>query len=252
MNDTYLSLIKKIKDDGPQFYLLLDPDRIAIDTLAEIIGTAIVNGVDGFLIGSSILLTDQFDEFVSTVKKLAHQTPVILFPGNSMQVSKRADAILFLSLISGRNPEYLINQQVLSAAHIRRSGLASISTAYMLIESGATTSVEFISNTKPIPSNKVDIAVAHAIAAEMIGFKMIYLEAGSGAKYAVPTDLVKAVTKAVSIPVIVGGGIRDAATAREKVEAGASMIVCGNFFEKNNYNIEELDEIASAIHGKLT
>lgn len=250
MNEIYLSLLQKFNDDGSQFFLLLDPDRIDVDKLVEIVGTAIVNGVNGFLIGSSILLTDRYEEFVATVKKLAHGAPVVLFPGNAMQVSKKADAILYLSLISGRNPEYLINQQVLSAAHIKRSGLESISTAYMLIESGVTTSVEYMSNTKPIPANKVDIAVAHAIAAEMIGFKMIYLEAGSGAKYSVPAAMIKAVCNSVSIPVIVGGGIRDAETAREKVAAGASMVICGNFFESNDYDVNDLQAIADAVHGR--
>lgn len=249
MNETYLSLLNRFKDSGSQFYLLLDPDRIELDKLVEIVGTAIVNGVDGFLIGSSILLTDRFEEFVATVKKMAQNTPVILFPGNSMQVSKKADAILFLSLISGRNPEYLINQQVLAAAHIKRAELESISTAYMLIDSGVTTSVEYMSNTKPIPANKVDIAVAHAMAAEMIGFKMIYLEAGSGAKNSVPNAMIKAVCASVSLPVIVGGGIKDAATAKEKVAAGASMVVCGNLFESNEYDHNYIQEIATAIHG---
>lgn len=248
MSDVYRRLIKHINHDQPGFYMLLDPDRTDIDRLVEIVGSAVISGVDGFLIGGSLLMTDKYEEFVSTVKRMSQEVPVILFPGNQMMVSKKADAILFMSLLSGRNPDFLIHQQVLAAPRIKAYQLETISTAYLLIESGSSTSVEYISNTKPIPASKPDIAVAHAMAAEMMGFKLIYLEAGSGAINPVPDAVIKAVSAHVSLPVIVGGGIRDAETARAKVNAGASMIVGGNVFE-NQPNSELLREIADAVHG---
>jgi putative glycerol-1-phosphate prenyltransferase len=248
MSEVYLNLLKKNNGRGPGFFLLLDPDKIAIDKLIEIIGSAIINGIDGFLIGSSLLFSQEFQEFVTTTKKLAQQTPVILFPGNSMQISTKADAILFLSLLSGRNPEYIISQQVLAAPIIKRSGIESISTAYLLIESGQSTAVQFMSNTTPIPANKPDIVAAHAIAAEMMGFKCIYLEAGSGALNPVPNIVIKTVKDNCSLPIIVGGGIRDPETAAQKVKAGANFIVCGNFFEDNKFNMQILAEIADAVH----
>lgn len=248
MNDINLSLLRKLENQKANFLLLLDPDRIDHDDLVKIVGTASVNGVDGFLIGSSLITTSKYQEFVRTVKNLAQDVPVILFPGNTMQISDKADAILFMSLISGRNPEYLIHQQMLAAPIIKKADIESISTAYMLIESGKMTAVEYISDTRPIPRDKPEITVAHAMAAELIGYKWIYLEGGSGAKHSVPNEMIRAVRDHVSLPIIVGGGIRDPETALEKVKAGASFIVCGNFFEDNKYDFNLLEEMANAIH----
>jgi putative glycerol-1-phosphate prenyltransferase len=173
--------------------------------------------------------------------------PVISFPGGASQVVPTADAILFLSLISGRNPELLIGEHVKAAPLIREYGVEAIPTGYMLIQSGTLTSVEFMSNTQPIPRNKVDIAIAHALAAEYLGMKLIYLETGSGAGASVPDEMVQAVVNYVSTPVIVGGGIRDPEEARAKVAAGASFVVTGSVVEDDH---QRLREFSQAVHAK--
>jgi putative glycerol-1-phosphate prenyltransferase len=158
-----------------------------------------------------------------------------------------ADAILFLLLISGRNPEHLIGNQVTAAPIIKRIGLEAISTGYMLIEAGKTTSAEFMSNTKPIPQNKPDIAVAHALAAEFIGMKLLYLDSGSGADFPVPDEMIQKIAKHSSLPMIIGGGIRNPEVAREKVKAGASFVVTGTINEQNS-NHSLVREFAEAVH----
>jgi phosphoglycerol geranylgeranyltransferase len=164
-----------------------------------------------------------------------------------MQVSPLADAILFLVLISGRNPDYLIGNQVIAAPIIRRSGLEALSTGYMLVEAGNTTSAEFMSNTKPIPRDKPDIALAHALAAELIGMKLLYLDAGSGARESVSDDMLRTIAQRCSLPIIVGGGIRTPEEARKKVEAGASFVVTGTITELNNHH-SFIREFAEAVH----
>ena len=204
------------------------------------------SGVDGLLVGGSLLLSEHFDDFVASLKKTV-SIPVILFPGNGHQLSRHADALFFLSLLSGRNPHYLIGEQVHSAPRIRALGLEAISTAYLLVESGRTTSAQFMSDTRPLPSNKPDIAVAHALAAAYLGFRFIYLEAGSGAEHPVPDAMVQAVGGAVDLPVIVGGGIRTPEEAEKKVRAGASFIVAGTVFEgKGKHSL--LRGFVDAVH----
>ncbi len=207
--------------NGASFVLLLDPDEARRDHLPEAIANAVSAGVDAFFVGGSLLIENHFDDFVSLIKRYSEGVPVILFPGNIQQVSSRADAILFLSLLSGRNPEYLIGQQVAAAPLIQQAGIESIACGYLLIESGSITSVEFVSNTRPIPRNKIDIALAHALAAQFMGMKMVYLEAGSGARFPVPDEMIRRVSASVNIPVAVGGGIRTAEEAARKVQAGA-------------------------------
>ncbi|KAA3613270.1 MAG: geranylgeranylglyceryl/heptaprenylglyceryl phosphate synthase [Calditrichaeota bacterium] len=229
------------------FVILIDPDKIENENIPGFIERCISAGVDIFFIGGSLLNGNEFDNKIKLIKSHAENIPVIIFPGNVNQLSQYADALLYLSLISGRNPDYLIGNQVLAAPVIRKSKIESISTAYMLIESGKTTSVEFMSGTKPIPNDKVDIAIAHALAAEYLGFKVVYLEAGSGAKNSVPEDMIKGVSHSISLPIIVGGGIKSPDEANQKVLAGANIIVIGNHFEKNN-NSSILQEFSSAIH----
>jgi putative glycerol-1-phosphate prenyltransferase len=236
-----------IRDNGAGFFVLMDPDRAKADDLAAQAHMCEDSGVDALLVGSSLMMASTFDSAVNAIAE-AVSIPVILFPGESAQVSEHADAILFMSLLSGRNPEFIIGEQVRSAPRIRRSGLEVISTAYLLVESGVMTSVEFMSHTKPMPSAKPDIAAAHAIAAEMFGMKCVYLEAGSGAKNPVPDDMIRAVTHEVDIPVIVGGGIRSPKTAAAKVEAGASFIVVGNHLEGKE-SAKELEAFVKAVHG---
>ncbi len=229
--------------------VLLDPDRAAplkIREQAQRCGDA---GVDVILIGSSLMMGNGFDEAVRAAKESV-DIPVVIFPGEKSQISPEADAILFLSLLSGRNPEFLIGQQAQSAPIIRSIGLEAISTAYLLVDSGRTTSVEFMSNTRPIPSDKPEIALAHAIAAEIFGMKLVYLEAGSGATRPAPDPMVKAISSGVQIPVVVGGGIRDPETAARKVAAGASFIVVGNHLEGNG-GLREMNAFARAVHNHV-
>jgi putative glycerol-1-phosphate prenyltransferase len=240
----YLLEAKRIRGAG--FMVLLDPDRANPAGILVQAARCRDAGVDAILVGSSLMMGRSFEDAVRAAKE-AVDIPVIIFPGEKSQVCEEADAILFLSLLSGRNPEYLIGQQVSSAPLVRSIGLEAISTAYLLVDSGKTTSVEFMSNTKPLPSDKPEIALAHAMAAEILGLKFIYLEAGSGAERPVPDPMIRAVSAGVHIPVIVGGGIRNPETAVKKVEAGASFVVVGNHLEDNGKD-RELEAFVRAVH----
>ncbi len=211
--------------------LLVDPDGYDNKSLEELMGFINLYPPDLLLVGGSILFKPI--EITITTLKLGTKVPVFIFPGNLFQLSDRADGILFLSLISGRNPEFLIGNHVLAAPHLGRSGLEVIPTGYMLIGNGHPTSVEYMSNTSPIPGDKTDIAVATAMAGEMLGLKALYLEAGSGASHSVEPGMIEAIRKNISLPLIVGGGIRSELRALELFHAGADMIVVGNAVEKD-------------------
>ncbi len=238
----------KLKKGRSCYWVLLDPDDFSFARGASIARQAQAAGVDALLVGGSLMHTNHFNRFVATIKKNV-SVPVILFPGDSTQLSSHADAILFLSLISGRNPVNLIGEHVKAAPLIRESGIEPIATAYMLVESGAVTSVEFMSNTRPLPRNKPMIAASHALAAQYMGMSMVYLEAGSGAPKPVPDDMIRKVRSSIDIPIIVGGGIRDAATARDKLAAGADIIVTGNLLRGAN-GIAVMKEIAAVVAAK--
>jgi phosphoglycerol geranylgeranyltransferase len=244
---TILERLLQIKHDrGAGYLVLVDPDKIDAAKFPDFIRTASTAGVDAFLVGGSLMLSNEFEQTLRTMKENT-KAPVIIFPGSVSQVSPIADALLFLLLISGRNPDHLIGNQVLAAPIIKRMNLETISTGYMLIEGGNVTSAEFMSNTKPIPRAKSDIAVGHALAAELIGLKMLYLEAGSGAMQSVPDEMIQKVTQHCSLPVITGGGIRTPEEARKKVEAGASFIVTGTIIEQNSASTL-IKEFSQAIH----
>lgn len=247
---TFERLLNTRKERGAGYFVLLDPDKSNRDQLPSFTREATEAGVDGFLVGGSLMSTNEFESHLTTIKENT-SVPVIIFPGGIMQVSSVADAILFLVLISGRNPEHLIGSQVIAAPIIRRSGLEPISTGYMLIEAGNTTSAEFMSNTKPIPRDKADIAVAHALAAEIIGMRCVYLDAGSGANASVPEEMIRAIASKCSLPLIVGGGIRTPEEARRKVEAGASFVVTGTVTEHNNHR-SFIKEFAEAVHSRAS
>ena len=248
-NDSVFSSILKAVNSGKRLYwILLDPDHFSIAEGKKIAKTAQEAGADSVLVGGSLLSSNHFDLFVKELKKVVTM-PVILFPGDASQLSAHADALLYLSLVSGRNPVNLIGEHVKAAPMIQSFGLEPISTAYMLIESGAVSSVEFMSNTRPLPRAKAGIAAAHALAAEYMGMKLVYLEAGSGAPQAVPPALIRAVKKQVTIPVIVGGGIRSAETAAEAVAAGADIIVTGNLLQQKD-GVKVMREIAAEVHKK--
>ncbi|KMQ52061.1 (S)-3-O-geranylgeranylglyceryl phosphate synthase [Chitinispirillum alkaliphilum] len=239
------SVLGKCSENKRMYWVLLDPDDFTIEEAKEVSSEAQRNGVDAILVGGSLLHSNHFDLFIQTLKQSVN-IPVVIFPGDSAQLSSHADALLYLSLISGRNPVNLIGEHVKAAPLIRQTKLEPVATAYMLVESGAVSSVEFMSNTRPLPRTKPTIAAAHALAAQYMGMKVVYLEAGSGAPMPVPSDMVKAVRSYVDIPIIVGGGIRDAATAREKLEAGADIIVTGNIIQQKN-GISVMQEIASMV-----
>jgi len=233
---------------GAGYFVLIDPDKQEIDQAVKLAKFCADSGVDALLIGGSLLFAHIFDELIRAIKAEC-DLPTIIFPGSTRQLSPYADAILFLSLISGRNANNIIGDQVVAAPIIKSMGLEAISTAYMFIESGNITSAQFLSDTRPIPREKPDIAMAHALAAEYLGMKLIYLEAGSGAKYSVPNELIRSLRDYISLPMIVGGGIRTPEEAREKAEAGASFIVTGTILElKRDKGL--VKAFADAVHIK--
>ena len=239
-------LTEELKKKRGLFFLLLDPDRKAAAELACQAEVAQKAGADSVLVGSSMLVNSQFDEAVAAIKQKI-SIPLILFPGNSNQIAPKADAVLFLSLLSGRNPDFLIGEQVKGAPLVKKYGLEPIPTGYLLIESGKTTSVEYVSDTRPIPRDKPDIACSHALAAEYFGMKLVYLEAGSGSDTSVPDEVVSAVASFISLPVVAGGGIKTPEEAEKKIRAGAKVVVAGNQFEKED-SCSFLTEFAAACH----
>jgi phosphoglycerol geranylgeranyltransferase len=245
----YESLLEMKVSKGAGYWVLLDPDKMAIENIPSFVKKSEEAGVDGILVGGSLLLNCDFQAFVLEIKKYSNNIPVIIFPGNVHQITPEADALLFLSLLSGREAQHLIGNQVMAAPIIYRTGLEAISTAYMFIDSGKLTAAQFMSGTIPLPRDKPEIVIAHALAAEYLGFKFIYLEGGSGAQLSVPTEIIRQVTKLISIPVIVGGGIRTPEEAKEKVSAGASFVVTGNVLEKSS-EPDLLYKLARAVHIK--
>ncbi|GCD79808.1 geranylgeranylglyceryl phosphate synthase [Schleiferia thermophila] len=222
---------------------LIDPDKNDRRSLVRIVQNSQMADIDFFFIGGSLLIKDELDQTIALIKEHS-EIPCVLFPGSVMQISSKADAILFLSLISGRNPEFLIGNHVIAAPYIRQTSLEVIPTGYMLIHCGNTTTAHYISATLPIPSDKDDIAAVTAMAGEMLGFKLIYLDAGSGASHPIRPSMIEAVRQSVEIPIIVGGGIRSALQAKQTYDAGADILVIGNALEKNASLIQQLAEVA--------
>ncbi len=224
--------------DSKLLAILIDPDKHTNDSLIQLIKKADKSKIDLIFVGSS-LSGKNYTETIDSIKKISSK-PCILFPGNALQLSPNADALLNLSLISGRNPELLIGEHVKSALYVKNSGIEVIPTGYMLIESGRKTSVEYISNTTPIPRDKTDIAVSTAIAGEFLGLRVIYLDAGSGAQQTIPNQMIKGIKNNTNLPLICGGGIRSSKEIQEKWDAGANIVVIGNAFEDNPNFINEL------------
>ncbi len=239
-------LVKVKEQKGAGYLVLIDPDKQSPGTTSAFASKSQEAGVDAFLVGSSLLMSENLDSVIQDIKANSN-LPVIISPGASSHLSRYADAVLFLSLISGRNPDFLIGEHVKAAPLVRRYGIEAIPTGYMLIEGGSCTSVQFISSTLPIPRDKLDIAVVHAMAAEMLGMKFVYLECGSGSLLSVPNEMISAVKSNINIPLIVGGGITEPKDAAEKVQAGADFIVTGNVLEKTN-DIKLMYEFADAVH----
>jgi phosphoglycerol geranylgeranyltransferase len=219
--------------------ILVDPDKTGPAACAQLLAACGNQLPDCFMVGGSLITSPHLEAVVAFFKR-ATDVPVLLFPGHFSHVCSQADALLFLSLISGRNPEYLIGQHVVAAPHLRRSGLEVIATGYLLVNGGNLTTVAYMSNTTPLPPDKPDLAAATALAGEMLGLKMLYLDAGSGAQQPVPPALVRAVRAVTQVPLIVGGGIREVATLRMLYAAGADLAVIGTASEQQPGRLPEL------------
>ena len=235
---TFYNHISELLKKQKLFALQVDPDKHNTASLVKTARHANLYGVDFLLVGGS-LVSAPIDETIRILKAETDKH-IIIFPGNILQISELADGILLLCLISGRNPEYLIGNHVVAAPLLKKSGLEIIPTGYVLIENGRSTSVEYITNTKPIPADKTDLAVATAMAGEMLGHKLLYLEAGSGAIEPVKTNLISEVKKNIQIPLIVGGGIQHPDQLRKIFMAGADIVVVGTAFENSADNIPVL------------
>jgi putative glycerol-1-phosphate prenyltransferase len=244
LKEIYPSLCERKQKGRKSFAVLIDPDKVNDERMEQLIRLAVVAKVDYFLVGGSLVISNYLDECVQFIKRNC-AIPVILFPGSSTQISKYADALLYLSLISGRNPELLIGQHVVSAPAIKQSGLEIMSTGYMVIDGGAPTTVSYISNAAPLPADKNEIAMCTAMAGEMLGMKIIYMDAGSGAKRPITESMIELVAGAIEVPLIIGGGITDPEKAYLNCKAGADVIVVGNAIEKDESLIMEM---ASAVH----
>ena len=241
MKEIYKHIIQSKKEGNKLFSILIDPDKQNEKTLKSIIKKANNNKVDFFFVGGSLLTNDNLDLCISTIKTNS-EIPVILFPGNSMQINNKADGILFLSLISGRNAEMLIGRQVITAPILKQSELEIISTGYMLVDSGKATTASYMSNTTPIPNDKNDVAVCTAMAGEMLGLKLIFMDGGSGAIHPISKEMITSVSEKTGVPLIIGGGINSAQKAIENLKAGADIIVVGNAIEKNETLISEISK----------
>ena len=242
---TYSKLIKLLDNRRCGALALIDPDIKNDISLLETVDKINKSGFDAILVGGSLIQDNNFDDRIKCIKTNTN-LPVIIFPGSSKQLSGNADAILFLSLLSGRNPQYLIGEHVESAPVIKNLGLEPIPTGYILLDGGSRTSVEIISNTSPLPMNKVDIVLAHALAGQYLGNKFIFLECGSGASNIASTKIVETLSTILDIPLIVGGGITNAKSAKLMSDSGARFIVVGTYIE-NGASIENLQLITSSI-----
>lgn len=244
MIGVYTSLLEKKQAGKKSLAVLIDPDKVSAASLKPVVDLSVKARVDYIFVGGSLVVTDHLDECILQIKAQC-SIPVLLFPGSPSQISRHADALLYLSLISGRNPELLIGQHVISAPFVKKSGLEIIPTGYMVIDGGAPTTVSYISNATPIPADKADIALCTAMAGEMLGKKLIYMDAGSGAKKPISEEMIAAVAANIDVPLVIGGGIRDAEKAYLNCRAGADVIVIGNAIEKDPSLISEM---AAAVH----
>ena len=242
--NVYQNLQDSRKAGKKLFAILIDPDKQSKEELKQIVKKAKSAKADLFFVGGSLLTNDSLDSCIETLKSES-DIPVILFPGNAMQVNNKADAILFLSLISGRNAEMLIGKQVITAPILKQSSLEVLPTGYLLIDSGKPTTVSYMSNTTPIPHEKNEVAACTAMAGEMLGLKCIFMDGGSGALNPISEKMIATVRQSVDTPLIIGGGINSGKKAAANCEAGADIIVVGNAIEKDENLIEE---IANAIH----
>ena len=241
----YQQFVDQKKANKKAFAVLIDPDKMSDAQIDPVVEQALAAKVDYFFVGGSLVVVNTVDQNIKRIKTRC-DIPVVLFPGAPSQVSSYADALLYLSLISGRNPELLIGQHVISAPMVRSSGLEIMPTGYMVIDGGAPTSVSYMANTAPIPADKDSIALCTAMAGEMLGLRLIYMDAGSGAKHPIQEAMIQKVASSIQVPLIVGGGIKTPEKAAANCKAGADVIVVGNAIEKD---LGLLKEMSAAVHG---
>ena len=240
-----MNIYNRLSDTSKKkFVVLIDPDKPSDEQIIDIVKKSVQAGVDFFFVGGSLLTTDSFDNCIKLIKQHC-DIPVLIFPGNSLQISKWCDGFLLLSLISGRNAEMLIGRHVIAAPYLKLYGNEIIPTGYMIIDGGKQTSVSYMSNTTPIPHDKDDIAMCTALAGEMLGLKLIYMDAGSGAINPISAEMISKVKHTIEVPLIIGGGINTPEKAATAAKAGADIIVVGNALEKST---DRLSEFAEAIH----
>ena len=247
MDAVYRYLLERRQAQGAVFVVLLDPDKVPEAGLPAFAAAVHRAGVDALFVGGSLLHAASLDGYLRTLRGLTH-LPLIGFPGSLGQLSAELDAILFLSVVSGRNAEYLIGQHVHAAPVIRALSLEPISTGYMLVESGRTTTAQYMSHSMPLPRQKPEVAAATALAAEMLGMRLLYADGGSGAAEAVPEEVVAAISEVCSAPLVVGGGLRTPEAVARRVRAGAGLVVVGTAFE-DRPDAGFLSELVAAAHG---
>jgi phosphoglycerol geranylgeranyltransferase len=251
MNRTIYNSFVEAKQHGQKkFVVLIDPDKLKVSNIDRVLYLATEAKVDCIFLGGSLVVTDMMAQCIESIRK-GINAPIVIFPGDIGQINTEADAILFLSLISGRNPELLIGKQVIAAPLLKKSPLEVISTGYMLVDGGTMTTAIYMSGSLPIPPAKNDIAVCTAMAGEMLGLKLIYMDAGSGALNPIPTSMIRAVSQNIDIPLIIGGGIRTPEKALANVQAGADVIVVGNAIEKDPNLIIEISEAVHSMNRLL-
>ncbi len=238
----YQSILEHKKAGEKLFALLMDPDNYSLAEAEKMAGLAQKSGVDFLLVGGS-LLSNNITGFIDILKSNS-DIPVVLFPGSTFQLAENADAMLFLSLISGRNPELLIGNHVIAAPLLKKMKLEVIPTGYILVDGGKTTSVQYMSHTTPIPADKPDIVKATAMAGEMLGMKVLYIEAGSGASNVFSPEILKDISTHIDIPIIYGGGIKSPEQLKHQMESGVDMLVVGNSIEKNPELLPKFTAIA--------
>ncbi|MDX1531025.1 MAG: geranylgeranylglyceryl/heptaprenylglyceryl phosphate synthase [Rhodothermales bacterium] len=244
---TYDRLLAAAHRQGAAFVVLIDPDKLDEAELPAFAERCEAAGTDAFFIGGSLMHAVALEGHVRRLKG-ATRLPDVAFPGSLSQIAPAFDAVLYLSVVSGRNPEYLIGQHVHAAPIIRRLGLEPIPTAYLLVESGRTTTAQYMSGSQPIPHHKPDVAAATALAAEMMGMRLLFTDGGSGAEHPVSEEMVAAIVEACSVPLVVGGGLRTPEAVARRVAAGARFVVVGNAIEQRGGDGAFVADLAAAAH----
>jgi len=245
--DLSIEINNRASQGEKMWAILIDPDKTKLNDLPKLTDLVNKSSCDYVLVGGSLINNIEFDNFIFSLKKNLSKK-IIIFPGDNSQISSYADGILLLSLISGRNSELLIGQHVKSSMQLKLSGLCILPTGYILIDGGSISSVQYISNTLPIPKDKFDIASATALAGEQLGLQYIYIDAGSGAKNSINAKMIKSIKDQVSIPLFVGGGIKNQEQLEKAWDAGADIVVIGNALEQNNSLLQLLNKTKHATN----